>query len=61
MTCSDPRHSDEQRAKAALEEMDDTALAGIVLMMEEAAKKHPRPPRVELKIISPAADTKPKL
>jgi 5,10-methenyltetrahydromethanopterin hydrogenase len=53
MTCNDPRHSDEQRARAALEQMDDDALTAMVKMMEEVAKKHPRPPRAELKIVTP--------
>jgi hypothetical protein len=58
MVCKDPRHSDEQRARAALEQMDDDALAAMVKMMEEVAKKHPRPPRADLKIVKPPAEPK---
>ncbi|MYM88293.1 hypothetical protein GTP91_14025 [Rugamonas sp. FT82W] len=41
----------KERAKAALEQMDDEALVAMVRMMEEMAKKHPRQPT--LKIIKP--------
>lgn len=58
MTCNDPRESDERRARAALEEMNDSALADIVRIMEDAAKKHPRAPRADLKIIKTAPDVK---
>lgn len=58
MTCNDPRHSDEERVRAALEQMDDETLAAMATMMEEVAKKHPRPPRAELKIVKPSDDTK---
>lgn len=57
MECSDPRHSDEQRARAALEQMDDSALASMADMMEEVAKKHPRPPRPSLKIVKDQIDS----
>jgi hypothetical protein len=42
MVCSAPRRSDEERARAALEQMDDTALALIVVMVEDVARKNPR-------------------
>ena len=52
MICSDPRRSDEERARAALDTMDDAALAEMVKLMEEVARKHPRP-RSELKLVTP--------
>lgn len=58
MECSDPRRSDEQRVRAALEQMDDEALAAMAKMMEEVAKKHPRLPRAGLKIVKPSVDPK---
>lgn len=51
MECSDPRKSDEERARAALEQMDDESVASAAIMMEELARKHPRPPRPNLKIV----------
>jgi hypothetical protein len=56
MVCGDPRRSDEERARAALEQMDDEALAAMVKMMEEVAKKHPRPPRAELSLVKTPSD-----
>lgn len=51
MKCSDPRRSDEQRARAALEQMDDASVAAMANMMEEVARKNPRPPKPDLKIV----------
>lgn len=51
MECSDPRRSDEQRALAAMDQMDDETLATMATMMEEVARKNPRPPRANLKIV----------
>lgn len=51
MECSDPRHSDERRALAAMDQMDDETLATMATMMEEVARKHPRLPRPNLKIV----------
>lgn len=56
MTCSDPRHSDEQRVRAALDQMDDDAVSAMADMMEDVAKKNPRPPRAGLKIVKPPSD-----
>lgn len=56
MECSDPRRSDEQRARAALERMDDESVAAMANMMEDVARKHPRPPRHNLKIVKPPLD-----
>lgn len=56
MECSDPRRSDEQRARAALERMDDETLAAMASMMEEVARQHPRPPRPDLKIVKNPPD-----
>ena len=57
MACKDPRESDEQRVMAATEQMDDEALAAMAKMMEEVAKKNPRPPRAALKIVKPSDDS----
>lgn len=51
MECSDPRYSDEQRARAALEQMDDESVATMADMMEKVAQTNPRPPRPNLKIV----------
>lgn len=56
MSCSDPRQSDEERARAALEQMDDEALAAMVKMMEDVAKKNPRTPRAELTVVKTPPD-----
>jgi hypothetical protein len=56
MACDDPRRSDEERARAALEEMDDAALAAMANMMEEVARKNPRPPRASIKIVGSTPD-----
>ena len=57
MSCSDPRRLDEERVRAALEQMDDEALAAMAAMMEEVAKKHPRPPRSALKMVENLPDS----
>lgn len=56
MMCSDPRRSDEERVKVAVEKMDDETLAAMADMMEQIAKKHPRPPRPALTIVKPDLD-----
>lgn len=56
MECSDPRSSDEQRVRAALERMDDESVASIASMMEEVARQYPRPPRPDLKIVKNPPD-----
>jgi hypothetical protein len=48
MVCNDPRHSDEERARAALEEMDDKSVALMRKLMEKRAKSFPRFPKPEL-------------
>lgn len=56
MECSDPRHSDVQRVRAALEQMDDESVTAMADMMEEVARKNPRPPRPNLKIVRKPLD-----
>lgn len=56
MKCSDPRSSDVQRARAALEQMDDESVTAMADMMEEVAKKNPRPQRPNLKIVKKPRD-----
>ena len=51
MECTDPRHSDEQRVRAALDMMDDKSVTVMRKLMEKMAAKHPRPPRADLKIV----------
>lgn len=53
MACNDPREANEQRVRAATEQMDSEALAAMADMMEETAKKHPRASRSESKIVKP--------
>lgn len=58
MMCSDPRRSDETRVKAALEEMDDNAVAMLALILEEMAKKFPRKPQAKLMLVADADQPK---
>lgn len=51
MKCSNSRESDEARALAALERMDDKALAAVASMMEEMAEKHPREQLNTLRVV----------
>lgn len=56
MECSDTRRVDEEKARLALERMDDKSVALMRKLMERAALRHPRHPRTELKIVTVPED-----
>lgn len=59
MECSDQRRHDEEAARAAMEQMSDEALSGMIDMMREAAKQSPRPARAGLQIVKKPEDLLP--
>lgn len=60
MECSDQRRHDEEKARAAMEQMSDEALAGLIDMMQDAAKRSPRLARTSLSVVKNKKETGPK-
>lgn len=60
MECSDQRRRDEESARAAMEQMSDEALSGMIEMMREAATRSPRPSRTALEIVKKPEEIVPK-
>jgi hypothetical protein len=60
MSCNDPKKTNEDAARAALEAMDELTIKTMADLMEATAKRHPRPARAQLKIVKKTQNQKPR-